>query len=172
MRRAALPPAVCMPSPHPVSCTSSPISPFTLHQVLKRHGYRTSMILSGDHVNFYGLRRIYGDLDEYFDASMTQNRYLNDDRQVLERLAAQPAWDGVPLALQIHLMSTHRLGRREEQSMRWLPVENYSMLRAGQDANVERVTNYYDNGVLQSDALIAEILRMLKPRAISPTHWS
>jgi glucan phosphoethanolaminetransferase (alkaline phosphatase superfamily) len=138
--------------------------PFTLHEVFKRHGYRTSMILSGDHVNFYGLRGIYGELDEYFDASLAKNRYANDDRLVLDQIAARPAWDGVPLAMQIHLMSTHRLGKREEQSLRWLPADNYSVLRAGQNANVERITNFYDNGVLQTDAYIAEILRTLQEK--------
>jgi glucan phosphoethanolaminetransferase (alkaline phosphatase superfamily) len=138
--------------------------PFTLHEVLKRHGYRTSMMLSGDHVNFYGLRKIYGELDEYWDASMVKQRYVNDDRVLMERIAAQPEWDGVPVAMQIHLMSTHRLGRREEQSMRWLPVAKYSISGADEPASVERVVNYYDNGVLQTDALIAEILRILQAK--------
>ena len=138
--------------------------PFTLHQVFKQHGYRTSMILSGDHANFYGLRQIYGELDEYFDSSMLKNRYLNDDQVVVDRIAAQPQWDGVPVAMQIHLMSTHRLGKRHAESMRWLPSASYSIKGGDEDTNIQRVVNYYDNGVLHTDAVIAEILQMLQAK--------
>jgi Sulfatase. len=48
-----------------------PARPFTLQEVLKRTGYRVHMILGGDHTNFYGLRKIYGAVDSYYDGAST-----------------------------------------------------------------------------------------------------
>jgi hypothetical protein len=61
------------------------------------------MILGGDHTNFYGLRKIYGAVDSYYDGASTNRYYVNDDDLVLDRLASFPPWDGSPTMIQFQL---------------------------------------------------------------------
>jgi glucan phosphoethanolaminetransferase (alkaline phosphatase superfamily) len=138
--------------------------PITLPEVLKRNGYSTHFILSGDHTNFYGLRDAYGKVDTYFDGSMSREYYMNDDRLVLDRVASLPPWNGEPTMLQFHLMSVHELGHRRDEFRVFTPAANYKVL-TNQEATggrpSERAVNHYDNGVRQVDAVIAELLRSL-----------
>ena len=143
--------------------------PITLQEVLRGAGYRVEMILSGDHTNFYGLRDLYGEVDAYYDASMAgPGAYLNDDRIVLDRVEHLPVWNGRPTMLQFHLMSAHILGRREPESLRFRPAENYSVLgrrAAGVACSaVESAINYYDNGVVQTDVVIGRLLSELEKK--------
>jgi glucan phosphoethanolaminetransferase (alkaline phosphatase superfamily) len=133
--------------------------PITLQEVVKLHGYRVHMMLSGNHSGFYGLRRVYQGADSFFDGSHA-TRYMNDDRLVIEHLAAFPQSDGKPAMFQFHLMSAHLLGMRDLAFMKFAPAESYALNR-GQEPS-ESAVNYYDNGVLLADAMIEEILRQLK----------
>lgn len=155
-----------------------PDEPFTLQQVLKRHGYQVHMILSGDHTNFYGLRDFYGAVDSYTDGSDQQvrwgeeneYRYVNDDQLVLDRVSALPDADPrQPVMFQIALMSSHGLGLRLEDSSRFQPAYNYySWFRWS--AGPERIkegdrtgaVNFYDNGVFQLDGYVRMILAELE----------
>ena len=119
--------------------------PILLHEILRRHGYRAHMILSGDHGSFYGLREAYGALDSYYDGQSARSiSYMNDDRLVLERLAGFPQWDGAPVMLQLHLMSVHILGRGGKGS--------------------GSIVDNYDAAVRRADAAIGEILRLLQDK--------
>ncbi|HVL07933.1 MAG TPA: sulfatase-like hydrolase/transferase, partial [Burkholderiaceae bacterium] len=60
-----------------------PAIPFSLHEVLRRQGYRVRFVLGGDHTNFYGLREMYGKADSYFDGSTQSAGYMNDDQIVV-----------------------------------------------------------------------------------------
>ena len=135
--------------------------PITLTEVLKRNGYNVHLVLGGDHTHFYGLREMYGKVDSYFDGSMATHFYMNDDMLVLDRVASLPAWDGVPTMFQFHLMSTHVLGNRHDEYRVFTPAANYSVPSNRQKTNgrpSEIAVNYYDNGVLQADAVIARLL--------------
>ncbi|MDH5534936.1 MAG: sulfatase-like hydrolase/transferase, partial [Betaproteobacteria bacterium] len=126
--------------------------PFTLQEVLQRHGYRIHMILGGDHKNFYGLSQFYGNVDSYYDGSSARGGYMNDDRLVLDRMAAFPAWDGVPVMIQFHLMSVHALGKRHNAAMKYLPAANYMVPGSRATDSIDesrrggKAINYYDNG--------------------------
>ena len=135
--------------------------PITLQEVLRRHGYKVHMLLAGDHT-FYGLKQAYGEVDSYFDAP-GQIRYINDDRVVLDRLAGFEPWDGRPVMMQFHLMSAHSLGARDPKSVRYTPARNYALMHeAGDDVEASTsAVNFYDNGVLQADAMIGALLEML-----------
>ena len=133
--------------------------PFTLQQVLKRHGYRIHMILGGDHTNFYGLKEMYGDVDTYFDGSHAPSPLMNDDQIVVERAKSLSVSDGRPVMLQFHLMSTHVLGVRRESSNRYRPSVSYFL---PQFRTAEGAANFYDNGVVQADAVIGELLAILR----------
>jgi glucan phosphoethanolaminetransferase (alkaline phosphatase superfamily) len=142
--------------------------PFTLQQVLKRHGYQVKLILSGDHTNFYGLKQLYGDVDDYFDGSMAHGRYINDDHLLLEKAKELTTWNETPTMMQFHLMSSHILGKRHDESMRYKPWANYIVLHnrnIDQDGHVdERVKNFYDNGVFQADTVIRQLLSTLEQK--------
>src|SRR4029079_12988499 len=60
--------------------------PLTLPEVLRLQGYEAHMVLSGDHTNFYGLRTMYGEVDSYFDGTMSPTGYANEDALVLDAL--------------------------------------------------------------------------------------
>ena len=135
---------------------------FLLPEVLARHGYRTAMVLSGDHTHFYGLKERYGAVDSFFDASHAGGEYMNDDRLVVSHLQGWPAWDGRPLLLQMHLMSSHMLGKREGTGP-FEPAANYffvpNQMENGKPS--PRAINYYDNGVRQMDAVVERIVKAL-----------
>jgi len=132
--------------------------PVLLHEVLRRHGYRAHMILSGDHGSFYGLREAYGALDSYYDGQSARTlSYMNDDQLVLERLAAFPQWEGNPVMLQLHLMSAHILGRGGKAP----PAGLFPPAPGDRSA---AVVDNYDFGVRRADAAIAEILRLLQDK--------
>ncbi len=135
--------------------------PITLQEVLKRHGYRIHLLLSGDHSNFYGLKLAYGETDSYLDGS-TAPGMMNADQTVIDGLARFPDWDGVPTMFQFHLMSAHPLGRREAASQRFLPAATY-LRPDGRDSDAaRRGVNFYDNGVHQADATIGALLELLE----------
>src|SRR5262249_18426624 len=138
--------------------------PFTLQQVLKLHGYGIHMILGGDHTNFYGLKELYGEVDTYFDGAHASNSSMNDDQLVIDRAKSLNAWDGRPVMLQFHLMSTHVLGKRHESSIRYRPFASYFLPQFRTAENVERAVNFYDNGVVQADAMIGELLAILEAK--------
>jgi glucan phosphoethanolaminetransferase (alkaline phosphatase superfamily) len=136
--------------------------PFTLHEVLRRHGYRVHLILGGDHTHFYGLKEAYGDVDSYIDGSGGASAYYaNDDRFVIDRASSLPAWDGRPVLLQFHLMSAHALGKRHPESLQYLPFVNYALPGFRGESDREAFVNYYDNGVAQSDRMIGALLDVL-----------
>jgi glucan phosphoethanolaminetransferase (alkaline phosphatase superfamily) len=141
--------------------------PFNLLDVLKLYGYRTEMILGGDHTNFYGLRKAYGDVDSYYDGSFSKKYYMNDDLLVVERIAGLNEWDNIPTFMQLHLMSTHYLGKRKKSSMIFQPSSTYAIPAAQKlivPAPNAAMTNYYDNGVRQLDQTINEIINLLEDK--------
>ena len=141
--------------------------PITLQEVLRRYGYRTHMMLSGDHTNFYGLREAYGPLDSYFDGSMAgKGFYMNDDRAVLEHLSHFPASDDTPTFIQFHLMSTHGLSKRYPEYSPFQPSRSYYADFGAPMSTTpdERYTNSYDNGVVATDAMIQKIIEMLRAK--------
>jgi glucan phosphoethanolaminetransferase (alkaline phosphatase superfamily) len=140
--------------------------PVTLHETLKRHGYKVHLIFSGDHTNFDRLSLIYGSVDSYFDGASQRARYLNDDRLVTDQLDTFGPWDGTPTIFQFHLMSSHALGKRFDETPSFGPGENYTALRWGTKNKdmPQQATNFYDKGILQADRMIGEILKKLEAR--------
>jgi glucan phosphoethanolaminetransferase (alkaline phosphatase superfamily) len=141
-----------------------PEAPFTLQQVLKRYGYKTRMILGGDHTNFYNLKDLYGPVDSYFDASMSKKSsyYANDDNIALDEAKLLPEWDHSPVMFQFHLMSAHPMGKRLLPYHAYMPMKNYNGMTRG-NTNLKYI-NFYDNGVLQTDAMINNLLKTLQSK--------
>src|SRR6185437_130601 len=145
---------------------------FSLIEVLRRNNYKTHLILSGDHTNFYDLRKAYGQGDDYYDGNDAQafGYYGNDDALVVDRVAKLAPWDGGNHYFQFHLMSAHSLGSRHEEFLRYQPASDYrSWVRPSRAAKtvpseVIAANNFYDNGVLQFDAYVARILASLSEK--------
>ncbi|MFZ6750019.1 sulfatase-like hydrolase/transferase [Undibacterium sp. Ren11W] len=135
---------------------------FTLQDVLKLNGYQTYMIISGDHINFNNIREVYGNVDHYYDGSMAKGYYFNDDAITTNKTKALPLWDGVPTMIHYHLLSAHIVGKKDPQFLRYTPAKNYLLLSNGKPE--QQYTNFYDNGVLQADAVIKQLLDTLKEK--------
>lgn len=145
-----------------------PSKPLTLHEVLRRHGYRIGLILSGDHTNFYGLKESYGAVDSYFDGVHQKARYVNDDLMIVDYVSEMPRFNGKePVMLQFHLMSTHGLGLKHDSSQIFQPSVNYYSWPVGRsrvapsEREAVKAVNHYDNGVLQFDSTVQAILSAL-----------
>lgn len=148
----------------------TPRTPITIYQALRTNGYHTILILSGDHTNFYGLKQLYGPVDEYYDATTT-TRYANDDKAVIERARSLPDFDKKrPVMIHFHLMSAHGLGVRTKENPKYQPSSsyykwsNYTQQSAPTQEEIEKAQNYYDNGVLQLDDTISELITILKEK--------
>jgi hypothetical protein len=146
-----------------------PTRSFTLYEVLRRHGYRVHMALSGDHANFYGLKDAYGKVDTYFDGGQQSSYYLNDDDLLKEYVSSLPDFDGLaPVMFQFHFMSSHGLGQRHKESDVFMPYANYQLWPVGIGrlapslAKVPEAVNYYDNGVVQFDRTLHQVLAVLE----------
>jgi glucan phosphoethanolaminetransferase (alkaline phosphatase superfamily) len=144
-----------------------PAAPLSLHEVLRGQGYQVRFVLGGDHTNFYGLREMYGKADSYFDGSTQTGGYMNDDQIVVDHIATLPDNDPARATLlQVHLMSTHGLGSRHAENTRFTPVINYYLWPQGHRiaktaAEREAAIHYYDNGMVQFDRTVEQILRQL-----------
>ena len=141
------------------------LHPITLHEVLRRNGYRLHLILTGDHSYFYSLKGFYGEVDDYFDGTQAHGYFINDDQLALDRLAQTPAFDGTPSMFQFHVMASHVLRPREKTPGRFQPAASY-VIRQGKDTGAvsspdPSATNFYDNGVVRSDEVIAGFLATL-----------
>lgn len=140
--------------------------PITLQEVLRRHGYAIHVVLGGDHTNFYGMTKIYRDVDSFFDGSMAKGVYPNDDRFVTGKAEELAQWDTRPALLQYHLMSAHGLGKRNAGNGHYAPAKNYvgtPNAYTAQPGSVAPTTkNHYDNGVVQTDYTIEKILTSLE----------
>ncbi len=142
--------------------------PFMLHQVLWRNDYRIHLILSGDKTYFYGRRKYYGDVDTFYDGTQAPGYYVNDDQLVVDKLATMPRSDGSAAMFHFHLMSAHILGKRHDGHGPFQPEQRYLFPDSqdtgpgGQESPGTR--NFYDNGVVRADAVIARLLALLQEK--------
>lgn len=145
-----------------------PLRPFTLQEALRRNGYRLHLILSGDHTYFHTIKYIYGPVDTFYDGTQARDRFLNDDRLVIDRLAAMPPWDGAPVMFQFHLMSAHITRKSDVVPGKFQPAVRYvfhnSHDTGAGGAPLETAVNFYDNGVVSADSVIADLLEMLQKK--------
>jgi glucan phosphoethanolaminetransferase (alkaline phosphatase superfamily) len=139
-----------------------PTTPLTLQEVLSVNGYQTRVILSGDHTNFYNLRQVYGKIDHYFDGSMVKGGYFNDDQHVVDKTKTLPPFSGKPTIFIYHLLSAHVVGKRHEKFNLYSPHKSY--LGRSEGRPQPEYYNHYDNGVLQTDAMIKELVASLQAK--------
>jgi glucan phosphoethanolaminetransferase (alkaline phosphatase superfamily) len=136
---------------------------FSLQDLLHDQGYDVYFILSGSH-RWYRLKDSYGtSLTYYFDGTNSARHDWNDDRVIFEGLENVPDSIGSPKFFYFHLMSTHSTGIRQEKYLDYRPAKNWIEFNGG-EFDTASVTNYYDNGVVQADAIIKEVFESLKQK--------
>jgi predicted AlkP superfamily pyrophosphatase or phosphodiesterase len=138
--------------------------PFSLHEVLRRHGYRIHVLQSGDHTYFHPMRGYYGDIDTWLDGNTVRTSSINDDQIVIDKTATMPEWDGTPTMFHFHLMSAH-VTRADDRRHEFTPAKSYLIPPGNgsdQDIVVPSATNYYDNGIWSADGVIHDLLDQLQ----------
>jgi glucan phosphoethanolaminetransferase (alkaline phosphatase superfamily) len=159
---------------------------FTLPALLRRVGYRASFLLSGDHRGWPYLNAFYDGLyDRRYETTADAPFGVNDDRNVLAYLDKIEPAGGQPSFLFFFLMSSHVLGARQPAFERYQPTPTASQriltfwnemggtaVVDGQfaarpqlsPADLDAVSNHYDNGVLQADDMIRQIFAGLEAK--------
>ncbi len=139
--------------------------PFSLHEALRRNGYRIHVLQSGDHTYFHPMRSYYGELDTWADGNSFGASSIDDDRKLIDKLAAMPDWDGTPTMFHFHLMSAH-VTRKDDGRRDFGPASSYLTYSgdSGADTFVPTATNYYDTGVLGADRVIETLIRKLQQK--------
>jgi glucan phosphoethanolaminetransferase (alkaline phosphatase superfamily) len=133
-----------------------------LSDVLRAHGYKHHLLLSGDHTTFYGLDKSFGHADTFWDGTHAKG-YANDDQHLLQRAEQLPQASMQPAYLHFHLMSTHALGLRHVSEFK--PAVNYHGKKPGDHPSAAAAfNNFYDNGVQQFDAVTAKLLATLRAK--------
>lgn len=155
---------------------------FQLSAVLKRAGYRVSYYLAGDHRSWRFLWDSYAhDVDDLRDCVNRGCRDENDDAEVVADLRQIAPYDGTPRFIFVFLMSSHIFGVRHDAFKQFepapaglqvaasrllLPPESFDAEDVPQfpplaPKDAEELSNHYDNGVLQADAMIGSIFEAL-----------
>lgn len=147
--------------------------PLTLPEVLRLHGYEIHMLLTGDHTNFYGLRKMYGQVDTYIDGSMSAGSfYINDDNAMVAALQHLRPRSTRRNYIQFHLMSNHVLAPRDPALLTFGESENYyaatgeMSLRRPTEDDKRKFVNFYDAGVAQADRTIHRLLALLREKGL------
>jgi len=136
---------------------------FKLPDLLRDQGYDLFFVLAGNH-RWYNLKSAYGaDLTQYFDGSNSTRYDWNDDRVISEGFEHVPSFSGKPAFLYFHLMSAHSAGIKWDEYNIYKPAKNWVNLPV-ESVDPVSATNYYDNGVVQSDATIEAIFGALKQK--------
>jgi|GEM_PF-1176851 len=143
-----------------LSRTWSDCSPygFNIIGLLKDRGYSTYAMLSGAHMDWYEMPRIYAADCRVYDGHESKKHYFNDDRVVLDDIADIKPYDNKPAFFYFHLLSTHKVGMLQDKYARYTPYQSGVGVKSEHN---EIVINEYDNKVLQADDMIRQIFEEL-----------
>ncbi len=131
----------------------------SLHQILRRAGYKVGFFLSGIHRGWMGMESLYG-----ADPDCLLDRVA--DTRLLAEAANLPVQEpGGSDFFCFHLMSVHCSGALTPRFRVWRPSSNRLVCssRTCFDARMrEGIVNHYDNSILQTDDYIREICSQLE----------
>ena len=136
---------------------------FTLFKLFKKQGYQTSAIIAGAHKAWYNIAGTYvRDCDYYFDGMDAQKHYFKDDRVVLEGLENK-SFRSTNNFFYLHLQSPHETALLKKEFGAWKPYEKTAAIN---NDRLLRLTNLYDNKILQADFTIKKIFEALEQKGI------
>lgn len=148
---------------------------FKLHEVLYDLGYSVNFFLSGDHTRaFRIMKNFYGNDITRFRDGFDSDYLPSDDLMLIDFTRELPNQqeDDPPSFFYYHLMSTHTIGVRHSRYNFFKP-EDYqnqiALMGKGRFTPLspnenELLVNNYDNGMLQADAIIYNIITELKSK--------
>ena len=152
-----------------------------LNTLLKKAGYRISYILSGDHRGWPFLWSFYGkDIDKLINVSSM------DDRELISEFAEAEFSNNTPHFMFFFLMSTHVLGKKFPEFEHYMPANfdlalvwkllsqkpiafdshGVALYPPLEQKDLEALSNRYDNGLLQTDAMIHDIFSSLDRKGL------
>ena len=155
---------------------------FKLNSVLRRNGYNVQYDVVGDHRTWRFLWDFYGnDIDAKIDPVARGENDASDDRSMIANFKSVKRFDGTPSFFYFFLMSTHFLGKKYPEFIRYQPAEFDSTFlsrfyapkttlfdehgvpqyppMSPEERGIYR--NRYDNGILQADQMIRELFETL-----------
>jgi len=141
---------------------------YKISDVLKDAGYKTHYLLSSSH-EWNNLRELYGEgIDLYLDGNSRFPEYsMYDDRAVVLNLNEIGDYSDQPAFFYFHLISAHQISAIEPPFERFQPSSRALSELASYDPRYiaperrQALINGYDNGVIQADNYIKEILNIL-----------
>ncbi|GAA4812875.1 hypothetical protein GCM10011365_25900 [Marinicella pacifica] len=142
-----------------------------LTEVLKTIGYEVFFILSSNH-SYMSLKQLYGEsIDVFHDGiSFKDSVSINDDYGVIQKLETIDSYTEQPRFFYLHFMSAHLLGKIKEEFAIYKPYSKQTPALLSSLNNVdynhylEKISNGYNNGVLQADYYIKKSLDILKDK--------
>jgi glucan phosphoethanolaminetransferase (alkaline phosphatase superfamily) len=136
---------------------------FTLFKLFKKQGYQTSAIIAGAHKTWYNIAGTYAhDCDYYFDGMDAHKHYFKDDRVVLEGIENGQFKEDNNF-FYLHLQSPHETALLQNEFAIWKP---YAKTAGSTNDRLLRLTNLYDNKILQADFTIQKIFEELDHKGI------
>ncbi len=144
---------------------------YGIHDYLKYQGYRINFILSGFHESWYDIKSHYGkNIDYYIEGKSKEDFNLNDDALIVDEVKSLPDFNGDPNFFFFHFMGPHNLGHKAEEFEYFKPIVNRGIIRKLRLADTDNkdlrklYVNNYDNGVVQTDAYIRDILKLMRQK--------
>jgi glucan phosphoethanolaminetransferase (alkaline phosphatase superfamily) len=139
---------------------------FFIHDLLKKQGYSINFILSGDHTNFFGLKKYYGKSIDFYqdgiDAKKNNSRVsINDDLNILNTLQNFPKYNNIPAFFYFHFMSSHQLGILNPSFKIYKPSKYNSFLKT---VPKSILINDYDNRITQLDKYLKRAFLILNEK--------
>ncbi len=136
---------------------------FFIHDLLKKQDYTINFILSGDHTNFFGLKKYYGkSIDFYQDGlNATKNNpqvSINDDLNIINTLKKYPESNNKPSFFYLHYMSSHQLGAFNPDYKVYEPSKHKNFLKT---TPKHILINDYDNRMTQLDDYLKQTFLVL-----------
>lgn len=128
---------------------------FRLMKYMQMKKFTTYAFLTGAHSKWYWLTDIYRNNCDVFYESNTNLSPEDDDFLTLKKFNTTKLAD--PFFVYMHLLSTHILGKKDNQFKKFLPDK----IGIGVDKKTA-LTNNYDNGILQADYLVREVFKKLE----------
>ena len=139
---------------------------FFIHDLLKKQGYSTNFILSGDHTNFFGLKKYYGkNIDFYQDGlnAKKENKHMsiNDDLNIINTLKKYPPSNNISNFFYLHYMSSHQLGALDDKFKIYEPSKYKNFLNT---IPKSILINDYDNRMTQLDNYLKQTFSILNKK--------
>ena len=145
------------------------ISNTRLYEMLHRAGYATFFFLSGNHTPIFLLDHSQSPyIDYYFDGSNDPQFPRYNDQRILTAFDQKQVDLSHPTFFYFHFMSTHTAGLLDTAFHRYQPIQSMGDWEQSSRPSyiIPKITNTYDNRVLQADNYLKNLLDILEGKGI------